>query len=114
MKRRTKQMPELTVQDAAFLMHSYGIKCDMAKVKQWISEGKLKGIQNNGIYLTDEDEVYNFLEAYRWEGTAYEKGIDDKTKISRLLEEIADLKKQVSSLQDEKAKLKEQLGIMPF
>lgn len=40
--------------------------------------------------MTNEDEVYNFLEAYIWAETAYEKVVDDKTKISRLLEKIAD------------------------
>ncbi|KYC92357.1 hypothetical protein B4102_3733 [Heyndrickxia sporothermodurans] len=107
-------MTKLTVQEATSLMHSYGMKCDMAKVKQWLNEGELQGIQNNGIYTIEEDEVYKFLDAYRWKGTAYEKGIDDKTKINRLLEEIEDLKKQVSVLKEEKANLKGQLGIMPF
>lgn len=107
-------MTKLTIQEATFLMHSYGIKCDIAKVEQWVTEGRLKGILRSGIYMIEEDEVYNLLEAFRWEGTAYEKGIDDKTKISRLLEEIADLKKQVSELLEENAKLENQLGIMPF
>lgn len=107
-------MTTLTVQEATHLMHSYGIKCDVENVKQWLKEGKLKGSEHNGIYKIGEDEVYNFLELYRWEGTAYEKGIDDKTKISRLLEEIADLKKQVSELQEENAELEDQLGILPF
>ncbi|WBX79472.1 hypothetical protein PD280_17480 [Virgibacillus salarius] len=61
-----------------------------------------------------EEEVYRFIEAYRWEGTAFEEGIDDQTKIERLLEEITDLKKQIVKLQEEKAELEDQLGIMPF
>ena len=40
--------------------------------------------------------------SFRWEGTAYEKGIDDQTKINRLLEEIADLKQKVSKLEKER------------
>ena len=82
--------------------------------KQWLMEGQIKGIKKNGNYNVEANEVYNFLEIYRWEGTAYEKGIDDKTKISRLLEEINDLKQQVSKLEEEKAELEDQLGIMPF
>jgi len=61
-----------------------------------------------------EEEVYRFIEAYRWEGTAFEEGIDDQIKIERLLEEITDLKKQIVKLHGEKAELEDQLGIMPF
>lgn len=103
-------MAALTIKEATSLIHSYGLKCDEVKVTEWVSDGKIKGFENK----IEEDDVYNFLEAYRWEGTAYEKGIDNKTKISRLLEEIADLKNQVSELQEEKAKLEDRLGISPF
>lgn len=107
-------MTILTEQKATFLMHSYGIKCDREKVKQWLCEGKLKGILNNGIYTIKEDEVYNFLESYRWEGTIYEDGIDNQTRIDRLLGEIAGLNQHISKLQKENRELKEQLNIMPF
>jgi len=107
-------MITLTEQEATLLMHSYGIKCDKDTVKQWLNEGILKGVENNGHYIISEDEVYNFLEAYRWKGTAYEKGIDDKTKITRLLEEIADLKQKVSELEKTKEELENRLGEMPF
>ncbi|MBY0097312.1 helix-turn-helix domain-containing protein [Mesobacillus maritimus] len=104
----------LTVQEAAQLMHSYGIKCDINKVKEWLSEGKLNSKEYKGTYTISEEDVYNFLEAYRWEGTAYEQGIDDITKISRLLEEIADLRQEVCELKKENGKLVDQLGILPF
>jgi len=107
-------MTHLTEKEATLLMHSYGMKCDVKKVKQWLKEGTLKGIENDGDYSIAEDEVYSFLEAYRWEGTAYEEGIDDKTKINRLLEEIANLKQKVSELEKEKEQFKNQLEIMPF
>jgi len=107
-------MAILNEQEATSLLHSYGIKCDKAMVKQWLIEGQIKGIEKNGNYNVEEIEVYDFLETYRWEGTAYEKGIDDQTKITRLLEEIQDLKRQVSKLEKEKAELEDQLGIMPF
>jgi hypothetical protein len=59
-----------------------------AQVEDWLKEGKIKGEENDGIYAINENKIYEFLEDYRWEGTANEKGIDDKTKINRLQEEI--------------------------
>jgi predicted RNase H-like nuclease (RuvC/YqgF family) len=99
-------------QSYAFIWN--GIKCNINNVKQWLKEGTLKANEGNESYKISEDEVYNFLETYRWIGTAYEEGIDDQTKISRLLEEISDLKQKVSELQKENGKLVDQLGILPF
>ena len=53
-------MITLTEQEATLLIHSYGIKCDRNKVKQWLSEGILKGIEKDGQYIISENEVYNF------------------------------------------------------
>ncbi|WML53350.1 hypothetical protein RCG17_01180 [Neobacillus sp. PS3-12] len=107
-------MTVLNEQEATFLLHSHGIKCDKKMVKQWLIEGKIKGTENIGSYIIEEEEVFEFLETYRWEGTAYEKGIDNETKIKRLLEEIADYKKRIEDLEQENYKLMDQLGILPF
>jgi predicted site-specific integrase-resolvase len=107
-------MTTLTEQEATFLLHSHGIKCSLNDVTQWLSEGKIKAFEEDGRYTIKEEELYNFLHHYRWEGTAYEPGIDDKTKINRLLEEIEDLKQKILQLQNENVKLEEQSGILPF
>lgn len=107
-------MTVLNEQEATFLLHSYGIKCDKKIVKQWLIEGKIKGTENNGSYIIEEEKVFEFLEAHRWEGTAYEKGIDNETKIKRLLVEIADYKERIEDLEQENSKLMDQLGILPF
>jgi predicted nucleic acid-binding Zn-ribbon protein len=58
---------------------------------------------------------YDSVEALRGAmGTAYEKGIDNETKINRLLEENSNLREQIERLQEEKAGLEEQLGVLPF
>lgn len=109
-------MATLSVKEATLLMHTYGIKCDRSLVEQWLIEGKLNGIENEGIY-TEEEEVYEFLEAYRWEGTAYEKGIDDKTKIKRLLEDISEFRQRIKELEDENRELQKKIPpsvFMPF
>jgi hypothetical protein len=48
-----------------------------------------------------KEEVYRFINAFRWEGPDFEEGIDDQTKIERLPEEITDLKKQIVKLQED-------------
>ncbi|MGG1815094.1 hypothetical protein ABDI16_24120, partial [Cytobacillus firmus] len=60
------------------------------------------------------DDLYYFNEWCRWKGTPYEEGIDDQTKIARLLEEINDLQSEVSALKKEKENLELRLGINPF
>jgi predicted RNase H-like nuclease (RuvC/YqgF family) len=89
-------------------------QCNREKVKQWLDEGKLKGTVVNGIYNIKEEEVHNFLEDYRWEGTAFEKGIDEKTRIDRFLDEAAEYRKRIEELEEENQELKDQLGILPF
>lgn len=41
-------------------------------------------------------------------------GISDQTKISRLLEEIYELKNELTLLKKEKEHLEDKLGIVPF
>jgi len=74
-------------------------------------EGKLNGTESEGLYTVDEDEIYKFLEAYKWEGTAYEKGIDDKTKVFRLLEDISYFRQKIIELENENRELKEKLSL---
>lgn len=107
-------MNTFNLKETTALLHSYGFKCDTEMVSHWISEGNIKSIENSGVFEVLEEEVYRFIEAYRWEGTAFEEGIVDQTKIERLLEENAHLKEQIIKLQEEKAKLEDQLEIIPF
>lgn len=68
-------------------------------------------------FTLEENDVYEFLEHYRWEGSTYEKGINDKTKINRLLVEISDYRHQILRLEKENRELKEKLaifGIIPY
>lgn len=58
-------MGKLTEKEATLLMHSYGIKCDVKLVKEWLNDGKLKGNETDGIYTIEESAVYDFLELLR-------------------------------------------------
>jgi hypothetical protein len=109
--------PLVPLKEATFLLHSYGIKCDYGLVEEWIEEGKIKGTNINGIIHIGEDEVHEFLNDYQWNGTAYETGIDDQTKINRLMEEINDYRKEKEELLKEIRELQLKLaefGVMPF
>jgi len=108
-------MTILTEQEATSLMHSYGIKCNKETVKQWLDEGKLKGSkEGSGQYLIVEGDIYNFLEDYRCEGTAFEKGINEKIQIERLINENIELKDELGKLNREIYELESRLGINPF
>lgn len=50
----------------------------MNKVQKWIITGKIKEA-DQGI---TQEVIEDFLHRYQWEGTAYEPGIDNKTKIA--------------------------------
>ncbi|MDR7002178.1 hypothetical protein [Neobacillus niacini] len=58
--------------------------------------------------------MYSFSDWLRVYGTAYEEGIDDKTEIARLFEEIAYLEKENEELRIENPKLISKLDIFPF
>ncbi len=88
-------MNTFNLKETTALLHSYGFKCDTDLVSHWISEGNIKSIENGGVYEVLKEEVFRFIEAYRWEGTAFEEGNEDQTKIGRLLEEITNLKSKL-------------------
>jgi hypothetical protein len=89
---------------------SYGLKYDEKLIEEWLKTIATKDL----TYQVCEDDLYEFNEWYRWKGTAYEEGIDDQTKIARLLEEIGELRSEISLLKKEKELLEDNLGIIPF
>jgi len=107
-------MTILNEHETAGLMHSYGIKCDNETIKQWVKDGTLKGIINGSLYEIHIENVEEFLYDRQWNGTAFERGIDDSTKIQRLLDEVYALKRRVLELENINCELKSKLGEMPF
>jgi hypothetical protein len=104
-------MSVLALTETIKFFRSYGVKCDKKVVEEWLQSTL---ITKDGSNRVCEEDLYEFNEWCRWKGTAYEKGIDDQTKIARLLEEINGLKGEISALEKEKEDLEKQLGVTPF
>ena len=107
----------LTVKDACGILNDHHIGCSEQMLRRWLRQGRLIGTRSENrkegwkICLRD---LHQFMESQQWEGTAYEEGIDDKTKIKRLLEEIQELKLQIQELEMKNDELLNKLGIPPF
>lgn len=104
----------VTVKKATLFFRSYELKCDEKLVGEWMDDNpvgrELKDLRSE----LDEWDMYAFSDWCSVRGTAYEDGIDDQTKIARLLEEVANLKKKNDELQKENSELISKLDILPF
>lgn len=103
-----------TIHEVTQYFHTFGLKCDSRTVLDWISDGQLVAQDEEKGLMIQEEHIYEFLYNYRWEGTAYEQGIDDQTKIKRLEEVIRELKEENNRLRDELLNLERILGISLF
>lgn len=73
----------------------------MIFLQKWVEQGLIKPSgngQNRKISLLDLED---FVEESRLKGTAFERGIDDQTKVQRLLDELFKLKAENERLQQE-------------
>lgn len=96
--------------EATKFFRSYGAKCDENEVKEW-----MKGTPTlSRGYQVEEWDLYAFNDWMKCKGTSYEPGIDEETKIARMLEEITELKKQNRSFKKEIYKLAKEPAILPF
>ncbi|MBU9711143.1 hypothetical protein [Evansella tamaricis] len=100
-----------TTKEVTKFFQSYDVKCDEKLVEEWMNSLPAR---KNPSATVSEGDLYQFDGWYRLKGTAYEEGIDDQTKIARLLEEIDELKGKLKEVQREKNDLEDKLGIMPF
>ncbi len=97
------------VSEAIKFFRSYGVKCEDndKMVEDWLNSNPSR--KNSGEDFS-EDDLYDFNDWCRWKGTTYEKGIDDQTKIERLLEEINELKNEINALREENNQLEARTG----
>lgn len=106
-------MGKISTTEAFRFIHSYIWKVDRKEIEQWLKEDPLVQADSEGI-MDDEGWLYRFDDWRRIKGTAYEPGIDSETKITRLLEEIDDLKREIEDLKEKNLPLEKQLGLTTF
>ncbi|WP_026562902.1 hypothetical protein [Bacillus sp. J37] len=92
-------MSELALTKTIKFFRSYGLKCEEKLVEEWL---KATSTTKDSSHQVGEDDLYEFNEWCRMKGTAYEEGIDDQTKIARLLEEMNGLKSEIAVLKKKK------------
>lgn len=104
---------DMRVSEAIKFFRTYGIKCDENDkfVEEWLNSSPIRKGSRDPF---SEDDLDDFNDWCRWKGTAYEKGIDDETKIKRLLEEISELKSEIDALRKENNELEVRLGVNYF
>lgn len=104
----------ITVKEATLFLRSHQVECDEQLVGEWMDKNPVGRALRDSKDEINEWDMYAFSSWWRVHGTAYEAGIDDQTKITRLLEEVAYLKKKNEELQEENFKLISKLDLLPF
>lgn len=104
----------VTAKEATRFFQIHEVKCDEELVNEWMDKNQVGYDLKSERDAISEWDMYNFSAWHKVRGTAYEEGIDDKTRIERLLEEIADLKSENTKLQQEKYDLLAKLTPLPF
>ncbi|MGM0838328.1 MAG: hypothetical protein ACQEV7_19520 [Bacillota bacterium] len=85
-------MSVYNAEEAIQFFLTYGFRVDEELVNEWVTE------KNRNVSLTGENrqiveaDLYSYNEWCLVKGTAFEEGIDDETRITRLLEEVSELR----------------------
>jgi hypothetical protein len=103
-------MSTYTAAEATKFFRSYCVKCDENEIKEWMENTPTINRGNQ----VDECDLYAFNDWLRCKGTSYEPGIDDQTRIARMIEEIAELRKENEALRTEMYKLATDPEYMPL
>lgn len=110
----------LTIEEATSVLRSnYGMESKGERitttiVTEWMEQGLKKSSGNGENRTIDILDLEEFVEESKWKGTAFEKGIDEQTKIERLLDELFKLKAENERLQKENYEYALKLGIGDF
>ena len=104
-------MSVINAEDAIHFFNSYGLKVDERSVIEWVREHNKKSDVYSQSRQIVEDDLYSYNDWCMVKGTAYEVGINNETKISRLLDENTLLKQEIEKLKDEKKQLEMFLGL---
>ena len=105
-------MDMFTVRETVGLLSDYRIDHSAQTLRSWLRQGKIRGTKStNGkeVWLIPQCEIWRLIEAPRWEGTPYEEGLDDQTKIDRIFEEVRELQQRINELERENYELRSKL-----
>lgn len=109
-----KKMSVIDAEEAIRFFKTYAFRLDEESVREWAVEFNKGADSSCESRPVEEKDLYTYNMWYVLKGTAYEDGIDDKTKIARLLEEIAELKQKNSELNQEIYLLESKLDLNYF
>lgn len=104
----------ITVKEATLFFRSHEVKCDEQLVGEWMDKSPVGRALRDSKDEIDEWDMYAFSDWRKVYGTAYEAGIDDQTKITRLLVEVSYLRMKNEELQKENLELISKLDLLPF
>lgn len=104
----------VTVKEATLFFRSYHVKCDERLVSEWMDKCPVGQKLNAPNAKIDEWDMYNFNDWCIVYGSVYEEGIDDQTKIIRLLKEVANLSMKTEDLEKDNFELQSKLNGLPF
>jgi hypothetical protein len=103
-------MSSLPVEEVSQFFRSYGLKYETDIIYEWLTKDPFSPKTNQIC----ESDLLRFNEWFSCEGTAYEYGISDETRINRLYEEINRLRSEIEELELKNRVLEELLDIPPF
>jgi hypothetical protein len=110
LREEKMKMSVLNVEEVIKFFKSYGFRVDEESVREWVKDNNKKANRTGESRPIIEDDLLRYNHWCIVKGTAYEDGIDDNTKITRLLEEVELLRKEVQHLKNEKYDLESLLG----
>ena len=100
-----------TVREMIEYLNDHQIQESEQMIRRYLRQGKIQGVRSSNRkegWKIPENEVYRYMVAPIYEGTIYEDGIDDET---RLFTKVEKLEQQVSELSSENHKLRVKLGL---
>lgn len=107
----------LTIKEAVSVLRSYELHCSEQTLRRWLHQDRIHGTpprnRRDGWRIAPTCLV-EFLIECSHEGTALEYGIDDETRIERLMEEVYELRLKNEQLVNEIAELQAKLDVIPF
>lgn len=105
-----------TVREMVSLLGDHHIHTSEQMIRRYLRQGRMKGICSTNRkegWLIPGHKVFRYWDSLQYEGTIYEDGINDETRINRLFEEVKRLEKLVSELRHENYELRVKLGLEP-